>query len=138
MSSRYTTNVVAANVVAALLIGNASQALAASSVFTASFKWCTKDPQSTVSPVFSLSGAPKGTTVLSIHMFDHNASYNHGGGDVPYKGKATIPCGAIKSGWIGPFPPANQVHTYEFSIKALDSKGNTLGTASATREFPEK
>ena len=57
---------------------------------------------------------------------------------MPYTGKNIIPCGAIASGWVGPFPPEGQVHTYEFSVKALDSSGNTLGTASATRRFPEK
>jgi hypothetical protein len=69
-------------------------------------------------------------------MSDQNAAFNHGGGDVPYLGKLTIPCGAITGGWIGPFPPEGQVHTYAFSIKALDESGATLGTTSATRDFP--
>jgi len=71
-------------------------------------------------------------------MSDHDAGYNHGGGNVSYSGGNTIPCGAIASGWVGPFPPGGQVHTYEFSIKTLDGGGATLGTASATRQFPEK
>jgi phosphatidylethanolamine-binding protein (PEBP) family uncharacterized protein len=123
--------------IGAMLIASISPALAASAEFTASFRWCTKDAQSTTSPVFALSGVPKGTTVLSLYMFDHNASYNHGGGDVPYRGGTKLPCGAIKSGWVGPFPPPGQTHTYEFSVKALDAKGNTLGETRATREFPE-
>jgi len=106
--------------------------------FTATFKWCTKEAQTTISPAFTLRGVPKGTTVLSFYMFDHNANYNHGGGTVQYKGGNTVACGAISDGWVGPFPPNGQVHTYEFSIKALDSKGGTLGAASAIREFPEQ
>ena len=106
--------------------------------FTASFKWCSKEPQSSTSPAFVLSGVPKGTVKLSLNMSDHSSSYRHGGGDIVYKGKNTIPCGAIATGWEGPFPPNGQVHTYEFSIKALDAAGNTLGAASATRDFPEK
>ena len=106
--------------------------------FTASFKWCSQMPRSTTSPVFSLSGVPKGTAKLSLHMTDHDASYDHGGGVVPYTGKNIIPCGAIASGWVGPFPPGGQTHTYEFSIKALDSSGAPLATASAIRRFPEK
>jgi hypothetical protein len=93
-------------------------------------------PRSTTSPVFSLSGVPKGTAKLSLHMTDHDASYDHGGGVVPYTGKNIIPCGAIASGWVGPFPPGGQTHTYEFSIKALDSSGAPLATASAIRRFP--
>ena len=111
---------------------------ASAASFAASFKWCSQMPRSTTSPRFSLSGVPKGTAKLSLYMTDHDASYNHGGGVVPYTGKNIIPCGAIAGGWVGPFPPGGQVHTYEFSVKALDSSGNTLGTASATRRFPEK
>jgi phosphatidylethanolamine-binding protein (PEBP) family uncharacterized protein len=125
-------------VVASVVLVIDGSAAIADSPFTASFKWCSKEPQSTTSPVFALSGVPKGTTKLSLNMSDHSSSYRHGGGDVSYKGKNTIPCGAIADGWVGPFPPNGQVHTYEFSIKALDANGNTLGVASATRDFPEK
>jgi phosphatidylethanolamine-binding protein (PEBP) family uncharacterized protein len=34
-------------------------------------------------------------------------------------------------------PREGSVHTYEFTIRALDANGSTLGTASATRVFPE-
>ena len=105
--------------------------------FSASFKWCSKAPQSTTSPVFTLSSVPRGTTKISLQMHDHQAAYNHGGGEVAYRGGNVIPCGAIESGWVGPFPPEGQVHTYEFVVKALDGVNNVLGEAHALRNFPD-
>ena len=117
-------------VLSIFLIASAHSASAAE--FTASFKWCLAS-----SPVFTLSGVPKGTKTISLYMNDHNASFQHGGGDVSYTGKNTIPCGAIASGWIGPSPPGSEVHTYEFSIKAIDAGGNTLASTNAVRNYPE-
>jgi phosphatidylethanolamine-binding protein (PEBP) family uncharacterized protein len=105
--------------------------------FSASFKWCSKTPQSTTSPAFSLSGVPKGTKSLELTMTDHQSAYNHGGGTVAYNGARSLPCGAIASGWVGPFPPNGETHTYEFTLKALDGGGKALGEAHATRKFPE-
>ena len=107
------------------------------SAFSASFKWCSKMPQSTTSPAFALSGVPKGTSSLAFVMADRQSAYNHGGGTVAYTGGRSIPCGAISSGWVGPFPPNGEVHTYEFTVKALDANGKELGEAHATRRFPE-
>ena len=118
--------------VAVSMAATISQAAA----FSGKFRWCSKMPQSTTSPVFTLSGVPKRTVSLALSMTDHQASYNHGGGTVPYKG-GSVPCGAIASGWVGPFPPNGEVHTYEFTINALDAGGKILGTAHATRKFPE-
>jgi phosphatidylethanolamine-binding protein (PEBP) family uncharacterized protein len=107
------------------------------SAFSASFRWCSKTPQSTTSPAFTLSNLPKGATSLSLEMIDRQSSYKHGGGVVPYRGGRSIPCGAIASGWVGPFPPQGETHTYEFIVKALDSSGREIGEARATRRFPE-
>jgi phosphatidylethanolamine-binding protein (PEBP) family uncharacterized protein len=105
--------------------------------FSASFRWCSKMPQSTTSPAFALSNVPKGTSSFSLAMIDHQAGYNHGGGTVAYNGGRSIPCGAIPYGWVGPFPPNGEVHIYEFIIKALDASGGELGEARATRRFPD-
>jgi phosphatidylethanolamine-binding protein (PEBP) family uncharacterized protein len=94
-------------------------------------------PGATTSPSFKLNGVPKGTAYISLQMVDRQSSYNHGGGEVPYKGEGVIACGAIPSGWIGPFPPNGEVHTYVFILKALDANRNSLGTTSAARKFPE-
>jgi hypothetical protein len=46
------------------------------SAFSMNFRWCGSG-----SPVFSLSGVPKGTTTLQFHMVDLDVpGYNHGGG----------------------------------------------------------
>jgi phosphatidylethanolamine-binding protein (PEBP) family uncharacterized protein len=125
---------------AAILTSAAMLAIAANAsdaaAFSASFRWCSKTPQSAISPAFALTGAPKGTVSLALKMTDHQSSYDHGGGTIPYRGGG-IPCGAIKQGWVGPFPPDGEVHTYEFTIEARDASGKVLATAHATRKFPE-
>jgi len=126
-----------------LLCGGLAVALAAwlsageASAFSASFRWCSKTPKSTTSPVFTLSKVPKGTSSFKLSMKDLQAAFDHGGGIVPYGGGRSIPCGEIAYGWVGPFPPKGEVHTYEFTLKALDAAGKELGEAHATRRFPE-
>ena len=105
---------------------------ASASAFLVNFKWCGSG-----SPTFSLVGVPSGTAKLSFNMTDLNVpNYEHGGGTVTYSGQQTVPCGALDN-YVGPSPP-NGPHTYRFAVTALDAKGGTLGTATATRQFPEK
>jgi hypothetical protein len=112
-----------------LLIGSASSA----SAFEISFKWCGGS-----SPAFSLTDVPKGTTSIMFNMVDNDApNYRHGGGSVTYTGQASLPCGALSS-FNGPSPPAGSVHTYVFTATALDAGGKTIGSARATRRFPER
>ena len=100
------------------------------SAFSASFKWCGGP-----SPVFSLSGVPKGTTSLQFHMIDLDVgTYNHGGGTVAYKGQSSIPCGALNN-YSPPSPPSGS-HSYRFDVTAIGA-GGTLGSATFTRKFPE-
>jgi hypothetical protein len=47
------------------------------------------------------------------------------------------PCGAFSSGFTGPSPPPDQVHTYQFSIEALGPNGAVLATTTTRRKFPE-
>jgi len=100
--------------------------------FTATFSWCSG------SPAFTLKSVPKGTAKIEFWMRDLNKpEYNHGGGTVAYKGQSSIPCGAFNSGFNGPSPPPDQIHTYEFDIKAIGSNGETLAKTTARRKFPE-
>lgn len=115
------------------LFCGAGEALA----FSASFRWCSPTPHATTSPAFALSSIPKGTASFDLQMSDHQSAFHHGGGQVEYHGGRSIPCGAIASGWVGPFPPSGERHSYEFTIRVLDSAGKTLGEAHATRRFPE-
>jgi len=115
-------------IAACALVLSASGAMA----FSASFRWCSG------SPSFALADVPAGTTALQFAMTDLNVpSFHHGGGKVAYSGQAEVPCGAFSSGFIGPSPPAGQVHTYEFTIKALGPGGAALATTTARRKFPQ-
>jgi len=102
------------------------------SAFSMNFRWCGSG-----SPVFSMSGVPKGTTTLQFHMVDLDVpSYNHGGGSVPYKGQASVSCGALNN-YSPPSPPSGS-HSYQITVTAFGAGNSSLGTATSTRRFPEK
>jgi phosphatidylethanolamine-binding protein (PEBP) family uncharacterized protein len=123
---------VAASGGAALVLAvtfGASRALA----FSASFAWCPE-----ASPNFQLSDVPAGTVNLQFAMTDlDKPSFRHGGGTVGYRGQPEVPCGAFASGFVGPAPPPGEIHTYEFTIKALGLNGTVLATTTARKNFPE-
>ena len=107
-----------------IFLGVADPAFAMS----ASFRWCGASPE------FELRGVPSGTARLDLRMTDLMVpSFHHGGGVVAYSGQSTIPCGALGAGFVGPSPPKPQVHTYRFTIKALDAAGKVIGETTAER-----
>ncbi len=111
-----------------ILLLTASDAFALS----ASFTWCTGSPR------FTLTDVPQGTAKLDFHMTDLNKpSFHHGGGTVDYRGQGEVPCGAFAKGFVGPSPPPGEVHTYEFTVKALGANGALLATTTARRKYPE-
>jgi hypothetical protein len=121
---------VALGIAAFALICGASGARA----FSVSFAWCADQ-----SPNFALADVPAGTVNLQFAMTDLNKpAFHHGGGTVGYRGQSEVPCGAFSEGFIGPSPPPGEVHTYEFTIKALGSNGAVLATTTARRKFPEQ
>jgi len=98
-----------------------------------SFSWSKSDACASRSPAFRLSGVPRGVKRLRFQMRDLNMpSYYHGGGTVAYKG-ARVARGAFS--YKGPCPPRGQSHKYRWTVRALDAKGKTVGTASAARAF---
>jgi phosphatidylethanolamine-binding protein (PEBP) family uncharacterized protein len=100
--------------------------------FVASFSWCAG------SPSFQLTDVPAGTAKLQFAMTDLNVpSFHHGGGTIAYSGQPAVPCGAFASGFTGPSPPPGEVHTYEFTVKALGANGAVLATTTARRKFPQ-
>ena len=100
--------------------------------FSASFTWCSGSPR------FTLSDVPSGTAKLDFHMTDLNKpSFHHGGGTVDYRGQGEVPCGAFAKGFVGPSPSPGEVHTYEFTVKALGANGAPLATTTARRKYPE-
>jgi len=100
--------------------------------FSASFAWCAGSPR------FSLQDVPAGTAQLQFAMTDLNKpSFHHGGGTVDYRGQAEVPCGAFAKSFVSPSPPLGEVHTYEFTVKALGANGAPLATTTVRRKFPE-
>lgn len=122
----------------ALLAAIAGLALIAmpgrASAFTAGFSWAGIPACEKISPAFTLSAVPAGTTRLRFNMTDLDVpGFHHGGSTVAYSGD-TVKQGAI--GYIGPCPPGGQRHRYRWTIEALDGAGKLLGTATATQAFP--
>ena len=109
--------------------------------FSFTFEWgdikrCTSgNPNIVNNPIFTLVNVPNGTTELRFKMKDKDVpQYNHGGGKIKnYDGETVIQTGAFK--YKSPCPPSGP-HTYEWSITAIGDK-KKLGTAKATREYPE-
>lgn len=128
MFTRSVCRYLAAFVTALALVFTNSGAFA----FSASFAWCTGSPR------FTLTDVPQGTAKLDFHMTDLNKpSFHHGGGTVDYRGQGEVPCGAFAKSFVGPSPPPGEVHTYEFTIRALGGSGAPLATTAARRKYPE-
>ena len=128
INQRMYKNVVVLGIAGVALLLATSGAFA----FSASFAWCSG------SPSFALTDVPPGTARLQFAMTDLNVpSFHHGGGTVAYSGQTAVPCGAFSSGFTGRSPPPGQVHTYQFSIKALGSHGAVLATTTTRRKLPE-
>ncbi|MBW0003343.1 MAG: phospholipid-binding protein [Hyphomicrobiales bacterium] len=112
--------------IATLLVSRNAEA------FSVSFRWCGASPE------FQLRDVPKGTATLDFHMQDLMVpTYPHGGGKVPYRGEASIPCGTLQGSYRGPSPPPPQIHTYRWTVKALDASGKPLATAASEQKFPQ-
>lgn len=123
--------------VAAICVAASSTSTFAQSKFGATMRWCGSSPE------FKLTGVPKGTASLDLRMVDLDVpGYPHGGAKVAYQaGQKTIECSDVSQASLGryqgPSPPAGQVHTYQWTIKALDANGAVLGQAVTQRKFPE-
>jgi len=103
------------------------------------FTWAGTSACSKTPPAFKVTNIPQGTKSLSFRMVDLNlTSFNHGGGEVPYKGSGNIPAGSFGERYQGPCPPTGQVHTYEWTVQALDANKSFLAEGKATGAFPLK
>jgi phosphatidylethanolamine-binding protein (PEBP) family uncharacterized protein len=127
-NTRFARHAAALGLAVAALAASASSALA----FSVSFAWCSGSPN------FQLNDVPAETVNLEFAMTDlDKPSFPHGGGTVGYRGQPEVPCGAFASGFVGPSPPPGEIHTYEFTIKALAPDGHVLATTTARQKFPE-
>lgn len=112
--------------------------------FQIDFSWnglasCTTGKPKTVpNPAFAVKGLPPGTQVVEFKLTDLDArSYRHGGGAVGISTDGTVPPGVFK--YKSPCPP-NGSHTYVWTATAKDQagrEGKVLGTAQASRQYPE-
>jgi phosphatidylethanolamine-binding protein (PEBP) family uncharacterized protein len=119
---------------AAILVSGAAQA------FSVKAEWGSGSGCSSVSPAFTMSRVPHGTTKLSFKMVDLNLpSFPHGGGETAFSGKTTFgqgeAFGGMFSSYRGPCPPPTATHRYEWTVQALDAGGKVLGTAKTVIPF---
>lgn len=122
---------------AAILAASTSMAAAE---FSIAFQWgniplCTSGRPNTVgNPAFTVRDLPAGTETVEFRLVDLDVrSYNHGGARVRMNASGNVPSGTFT--YRSPCPP-NGVHTYEWTATAR-SGNQVLGTASATRRYPE-
>jgi phosphatidylethanolamine-binding protein (PEBP) family uncharacterized protein len=107
------------------------------SAMTLKFSWAGYTACSSRSPAFTISDVPAGTVKLAFRMIDKEVpTYPHGGGTVAYSGNSDLQAGAFT--YKGPCPPAGQQHSYQWTVQALDSKGQALASASAVEKFPPR
>ena len=104
------------------------------------FSWEETVACSTTPPAVTVTNIPKGTKYLVFKLVDHDApNFVHGGGQIPYSGSGRVPAGAFGGSYNGPCPPQGAVHTYEWTVRAVDdSASKVLAEGSATGRFPVK
>ena len=103
------------------------------------FSWAATTPCSRTPPAFTITNIPKGTTYLVFKLTDHDApNFVHGGGQIPYSGSGNVPAGAFGGSYTGPCPPQGVVHTYQWTVEAMDASNKVLAEGSATGRFPVK
>jgi phosphatidylethanolamine-binding protein (PEBP) family uncharacterized protein len=104
------------------------------------FSWASTAACSSTPPAFTITNIPKGTKYLVFKLVDHDApDFVHGGGQISYSGSGRIPAGAFGGSYNGPCPPQGAVHTYEWTVRAVDDSGTkVLAEGSATGRFPAK
>ncbi len=90
------------------------------------------------SPQLNIGDIPDGTVKFKVKMRDlDRKQHNHGGGTVDNDGTGIIPVGALKQ-YNGPRPPRKEVHTYVFTVSAIDANGDVIGEGTASRKYPEE
>jgi phosphatidylethanolamine-binding protein (PEBP) family uncharacterized protein len=100
----------------------------------ASFSWAGIPACRKISPAFNISHAPPKSKSLRFALRDNDAPrFRHGGSTVVYEGPS-VPQGAIT--YIGPCPPAAEVHHYVWTVEALDERGHVLDRTTAAGNFP--
>ncbi len=126
---------------AAILALGADPGFGRNTGFAFTFDWsdlprCTSGhPGAVPSPAFRLQAVPTATRFIRFTLHDRDApAFRHGGGTVPYRGRAVIAAGAFS--YLQPCPPDGP-HRYRWKAAALAADGITvLARASADRVYP--
>jgi hypothetical protein len=83
------------------------------------------------SPVITVKNIPPTAVRLNVKLRDLDSlSFKHGGGQIdiePGQSEVTVPQGALKRSYKGPYPPRGKTHTYQFTVEALDSDKKVVG-----------
>ena len=126
-------------VISIVLVAGFSQSVIAGD-FSFTFEWgkiplCDSGyPGDVPNPIFSLSNVPAGTKKINMFMSDLDApNYDHGGGTIEYKGQNVIQPGAFK--YTSPCPPSG-TRTYEWVAWVKDANDDTIGKATAKKDYP--
>ena len=108
--------------------------------FSFTYEWgkiplCNSGSPNTVpNPIFTFKNVPTGTKTINIYIQDlDRPGNNHGGGTIKYKGENVIQPGQFE--YTSPCPPDGS-HTYEWTGYAKDKDGETIGQASAKKDYP--
>ena len=100
------------------------------------FSWAGMQPCGWGNPEIHIEGVPDATKTLTISMYDHAYSHDHGTVRMDYTGEKTIPKDRFKT-IQGPCPVYSPGR-YEITIKARDNNDTVIGMGSTTRSFPEE
>lgn len=88
---------------------------------------------SRISPEIDLVNVPSGTTRFDVKLEDaQDARKFHGGGSWANDGTNVIPEGALTRHYIGACPPAGTSGSYQYTVSAIDDKGQILETKIVT------
>ncbi len=104
---------------------------------TVDFDWQQIDKGSQDNPEIRLGGVPPETARFLVSLVDLNLEgFDHGSGYAANDGSGIIARGAVKGSYNGPDPPFPSVkHTYEITVKALDSNGRVVGIGRRAKIF---
>ena len=100
------------------------------------YTWQGLKPCGWGNPEIRIKGVPGNAKTLSISMYDHAYSHDHGTVKMPYADEKILAKDRFKE-IQGPCP----VYTpgrYEITIKALDGTGTVVAMGSKERLFPEE
>ena len=100
------------------------------------FSWAGTKVCGFLSPEITVTNIPAGTMFLEVTLKDLDViGVNHGGGRIENNGSGIIPAGALTDRYMGPCPPPDRSHSYQFTVNAVNGEGIIIGTGKSARGF---